>query len=99
MRNVIPLLIVWAISVLPLAAKADEAKPMTRSEVVEIARQYVKDNLPNDSRVLSFNADVVDKGESWLVLFNPPGELVTGGVPEIAIDKRTRAVSKVTRAQ
>jgi hypothetical protein len=69
------------------------------SDLIAIAREYVAKNLPEESRVLGYRPLVVDRGALSIVTFIAPGEPRTGGVPEIYIDKKSRTVQKVERAQ
>ena len=70
-----------------MRAQSDQSK----SEVVDIARDYVAKHMPGMSYVLNDNyeAIVLDLGTVWGVTFEKPGTHPTGGVPNIAIDKKS----------
>ena len=72
---------------------------LTKNSAINVAREYVEKNLPNEARVLTYEAFVFDHGDSWVVTFVPPGEAQTGGVPEIYVDKKSLEVNRVERAQ
>jgi hypothetical protein len=69
-----------------------------QARAVEVAREYVAKNLPQETHVLKYRSAVFDRGDTWGVTFVPPGEAVTGGVPEVYVDKKSHAVSRVERA-
>jgi len=78
---------------------ADQSPIVSRPDIVEIAKEYIKKSLPDEARVLAYEGTVIDLGDVWLVTFSPPGQAMTGGVPEIRIDKQSDRVLGVSRAQ
>ena len=67
--------------------------------VVAVAREYVTKNLPADVRFLSWRAFVVDRNDTWAVVFLPTDHLYdsNGDAPEIFVDKTTLNVVRVER--
>jgi len=95
----IPAWFIVAVVTIGGPAFAEDFFIVVRPDIREIAIKYVRENLPNDARVLEYKSIVIDEGEEWVVTFSPPGQAITGGVPEIAIDKKSQKVIGVTRAQ
>jgi hypothetical protein len=62
-----------------------------KSEVIDIARDYVAKHMPGMSFVLSndYEGVVIDLRTGWGVTFQRPGIYTTGGVPNIYIDKKS----------
>ena len=79
-------------------ANPRDSENFGKNAAIDIARAYVAEHIPKESHVLTYLPFVVDRGENWLVTFIAPGEPRTGGVPEIAIDKMSLQVIRVTWA-
>ena len=82
-----------------LCAEARGQGTSTKNSAINVAREYVEKNLPNEARILTYKTYAIDRGNSWIITFMPPGEAQTGGVPEIYVDKKSLKVNKVERAQ
>jgi hypothetical protein len=80
-------------------AEAGGQTNVSKNEAIDVAREYIQKNLPEEARVLKYQTFAVDRGETWVVTFMPPGEPRTGGVPEVYVDKTSLKVIKVERAQ
>lgn len=70
---------------------------MSSTDAIRVAREYIAAHMPDFAYVNSqhYDADAIDRGLSWGVVFSPPGVLKTGGTPEFTVDKRTLKILDV----
>jgi hypothetical protein len=91
--------LVLGVTMPPTASTADDWRTVDMPEIGDIAKRYISDNFPKLEYYRNYNATVIDVGgQNWIVVFQPPGEVVTGG-PEIQIDKMSRKVAGMTWGQ
>jgi hypothetical protein len=70
----------------------------TKPQIVAIAADYIKKNVPPAVKDLSLPAVVEDKGGSWRVYYELPPN-VAGGTADLLVDKTTCEVIKVELGQ
>ena len=75
-----------------------KANDVTSDQLVQIAKQHIKEQHPTWPDPKGLPPKVTDKGEYWEVTFELPSD-TQGGVPIVGIDKETLKVLRARHTQ